>query len=260
MMPIASNSLRLVTLLFSCSLLSAAAQQVAPRSQAEGKPATQEQAKADTNKLPAERGDIVDRIAAIVNGDLVLESDVEEEERFTKLYPYGDGQGKPLREQALTRIIDRALIHQQQAGFVQTPVSDEEVTKEEDDLRKDLPACSNADCKTEAGWTKFLASYGFTRDELRARLRLRIQILHFIETRFRSGVRISDRQISDFYNNTMLPEYAQRGTTAPPLDTVSDRIEQVLLEQQVSVLLDEWLKSLRDSGHVRVMQQGQEAP
>ncbi len=268
MMRLFSNSC-LATLLV-CSLATAAAQQapppavappgVAPKSQAQGKPATQEQAKADAHKLPTERGDVVDRIAAIVNGDIVLESDIEEEERFTRLYPYGDGEGKPLREQSLTRIIDRQLILQQEKGFPQTPVTDDEVAKEENDLRNDLPACGNAKCKTDAAWKSFLETYGFTEDELRARLRLRVQVLRFIETRFRSGIRISDRQVSDYYNNTMLPEYAKAGKTPPPLDTVDDRIEQLLLEKQVSVLLDQWLKTLRDSGNVRVLDPGTEAP
>jgi peptidyl-prolyl cis-trans isomerase SurA len=238
----------------------ASAQQVAPKSVEEGKPATHEQAKADEHKLPAERGDVIDRIVAIVNGDLVLESDVEEEERFTRLYPYGTNENMPLRDQAITRLIDRTLINQQQAGFPQTPITDEQVAKDEADLRKDLPACAHADCSSDAGWKNFLTKEGFTEEELRGRLRQRTQVLHFIEQRFRNGVRISDQQIEDFYNSTMLPEYEKQKATAPPLDSVRDRINEVLLQQQVSSLLDQWLKTLRDSGHVRMMQNGVEAP
>lgn len=244
-------------LLFAGSLYS---QAIAPKSKVEGKPATQEQAKADAHKLPAERGDIVDRIVATVNGDLVLESDVEEEERFTKLYPYGQDQGKPLREQAITRLIDRTLIEQQLAGYPQAPVTDEQVKKDEDELRKDLPACAHADCTSDTGWKQFLTKNGFTEDEVRSRIKQRIQVLHFIEQRFRSGVRISDKQIEDFYNTTMLPEYTKQHATAPPLDSVRDRINELLLQQQVSSLLDDWLKTLRDSGRVRILKQGEEAP
>ncbi len=203
---------------------------------------------------------MVDRIAAIVNGDLVLESDVDQEERFTRLYPHGVAEGKSPHERALTRLIDRTLVLQQLAGVPQTPVSDAEIDQEETDLRNDLPACQQADCKSDAGWKKFLIDLGFTAAELQARLRQRIQVLHFIGQRFRTGVRISDEQIRDFYTNTMLPEYAKQETTPPPMDVVRDRIEEVLLEQQVSALLDQWLQTLRDSGHVRVMQKGQEAP
>ena len=256
----AARTATTVVALSLCTLALAAQQPVAPKSAQQGKPATPEQAKADANKLPAERGDVIDRIVAIVNGDLVLESDVEEEERFTRLYPDATDSTKPLREQAITRLIDRDLIVQQQAGFPPVPVTDDQVNKDEADLRKDLPACAHADCTSDAGWKDFLTKSGFTEDELRDRIRQRESILHFIEQRFRNGVRISDKQIEDFYNNTMLPEYAKQKATAPPLDAVRDRIEEVLLEQQVSTLLDQWLKTLRDSGHVRMMQNGVEAP
>lgn len=243
-----------------CLLTGLHGQTTAPKSLEQGKPATQEQSKADAHKLPAERGSIVDRIVATVNGDLIMESDVEEEERFTKLYPYGVAEGKPLREQAITRLIDRTLIQQQLAGFPQVPVTEEQVNKDETDLRKDLPACAHADCTTDAGWMKFLTGAGFTEAELRNRIRQRSQVLHFIEQRFRTGVRISDHQIEDFYNKTMLPEYAKQKATAPPLDSVRDRISELLLQQQVSSLLDDWLKTLRDSGRVRIMKTGEEAP
>jgi peptidyl-prolyl cis-trans isomerase SurA len=249
----------LLALPSSCSMV-AHAQDIAPKSKQEGKPATKEQVKADEHKSPAERGEVIDRIVAIVNGDLVLESDVEEEERFSRLYPYGVAEDKSPREQALTRLIDRTLILQQEAGYIITPVTDDQINREESDLRKDLPACAHADCSSDAGWKKFLTDLGFTEDELRDRLKQRAQVLHFIEQRFRAGVRINDKQISEFYTNTMLPAYAKQNATAPPLDSVHDRIEEVLLQQQVSSLLDQWLKALHDSGHVRVMQKGQEAP
>jgi peptidyl-prolyl cis-trans isomerase SurA len=250
----------LLCVMMLCAALPLHAQKVAPKSAAQGKPATGEQVVADQHKLPAERGDVVDRIVAIVNGDLVLESDVEEEERFRKLYPYGDDATKTVREQAVTSLIDRTLLLQQEAGFPQVAVTDEQVKKDEDDLRKDLPACGSADCVSDAGWKKFLTAAGFTEDELSDRLRQRIQVLRFVEQRFRAGIRVSDDEIEAFYNKTLLPEYAKNNKPAPPLESISSRIEEILLQQQVSSLLDQWLKSLRDAGHVRVLNPTEEAP
>lgn len=235
------------------------AQQVAPKSAQQGKPATPEQAKADANKKPAERGDIVDRLVAIVNNDIILESDIDEEERFSKLYPYRITSGDTPRDQALTRLIDRDLILQQ-IRQPQPQISSDEVAKEETDLRNDLPACAHEDCKSDAGWKRFLESSGFTEDELQSRLRQRAEVLRFIEQRFRSGIRISDKQIEDFYTGTMLPQYRKEHATPPSLETLSPRIEELLLQQQVSKLLDQWLKSLRDSGSVRILKDGEEAP
>ena len=223
-------------------------------------PETPQQAKADAHKLPAERGNVVDRIVAIVNGDIVLESEVEAEERFTQLNPYRTAGGSTPRQEALNRIINRDLILQQMAGYPQPVVTEQEIDKQENELRKDLPACQHTDCKSDTGWKNFLAKLGFTEQELRDRLRTREQVLQFIEQRFRSGIVISDEQIEDFYNKTMLPEYARQHATAPPIDAVHDRIEDLLLEQQVSKLLDQWLKSLRESGSVRILQPNEEAP
>lgn len=217
------------------------------------------QREADANKKPAEKGEVVDKLVAVVNNDIILESDIDEEERFTKLYPYGVTSGTTPREQALTRLIDRDLILQQIRQ--PAPVIDKaQVDTDEADLRKDLPECQHADCKSDAGWAKFLASAGFTEDELRARLRQRAEVLHFIEQRFRSGIRISDQQIEDFYTQTMLPQYRKEHATPPSLDVLSPRIEELLLQQQVSKLLDQWLKSLRESGNVRILKDGEDMP
>jgi hypothetical protein len=88
----------------------------------------------------------------------------------------------------------------------------------------------------------------------------RMQLLRFIEVRFRNGIAISDAEIKAYYEKTMLPEYAKRSVTPPPLERVSKRIEEVLLQQEVSELLQDWLKSLRAQGSVRMMTPGEVAP
>ena len=81
-----------------------------------------------------------------------------------------------------------------------------------------------------------------------------------IEVRFRNGIRISDDEIKNYYTNTMLPEYAKQKVAPPKLETISPRIEEVLLQQQVGNLLRDWLKSLRAQGNVWVMKPGEVAP
>jgi len=46
----------------------------------------------------------------------------------------------------------------------------------------------------------------------------------------------------------------------PPLASISARIEELLLQKQVTQLLDDWLKTLREQGSVRILQPGEEAP
>ena len=87
-----------------------------------------------------------------------------------------------------------------------------------------------------------------------------MEVLRFIEQRFRTGIKITPEEIQAYYTKTMLPEYARQNTKAPPLDTLSDRIQEVLLEQRVSGMLGDWLKSLRAQVSVVVLHASEEAP
>jgi peptidyl-prolyl cis-trans isomerase SurA len=129
-----------------------------------------------------------------------------------------------------------------------------------DALRKSLPNCKQFQCETQAGWDRYLATQGFTEDSLTELWRQRMQVLGFIEQRFRMGIKIEPEQVQSYYNKTLLPQYAAQHAKPAPLSAVSDRIQQVLLEQQVSKLLDDWLQNLRAQGSVVVLHPGEDAP
>ena len=195
----------------------------------------------------------LDRVVGVVNGDLILESDVDEERRFAVFQPYSEPTGSFSREQAIQRLIDRTLILQQAREQPRKPITDAEVQANLADLRKDILACKQYKCETPDGWHKFLGDNGFTEEELLRHWRDRMETLQFIEDRFRMGIRISEQQVQDYYSKTLLPKYAERKATAPKLDSISDRIREILLQEQVGALLDDWLKALRASGDVRMV-------
>jgi hypothetical protein len=87
-----------------------------------------------------------------------------------------------------------------------------------------------------------------------------MEVLRFIEERFRMGIRISQAEIDDYYKTTMLPAYQKENAPAPPEATIADRIQEILLQQQVDKLLDDWLATLRAQGSVRILKPGEEAP
>jgi peptidyl-prolyl cis-trans isomerase SurA len=199
------------------------------------------------------QGAVLDRIVAEVNGDVILESDVDEERRFESIQPYRGSNAEFSRERAVQRLIDRTLILQQAALEPEDAITEEDLEAQLVKLRKDIPTCAESHCETDKGWQKFLADRGFTVEEFTALWRKRMELLRFIEVRFRNGIRVSDDEIKEYYEKTMLPEYAKQKVTPPKLETVSKRIEEVLLQQQVGNLLRDWLKSLRAQGSVRIM-------
>src|SRR5208282_873116 len=115
-----------------------------------------------------------------------------------------------------------------------------------------LPACVRENCATDAGWKAFLAAHLLTPERVASYLRYRLEILSFIEQRFRQGIQISPQQIESYYHDILLPQYAP-GESVPALDQVATRIQEILLEKQVNVLFDAWLTNLRSQGDVEVL-------
>jgi peptidyl-prolyl cis-trans isomerase SurA len=201
----------------------------------------------------------LDRVVAIVNSDLILESDVDAERRFEAFHPLSST--KPATgDELVNRLIDRALILQQIAVEPEKPIAEADVDAEMMALRKTIPKCAQYHCETEAGWQKFVTDQGFTLEELRQHWKLRMEVLHFIEERFRMGIRITQQEIDAYYKTTLIPAYQKQNAEPPAESTIQDRIQEILLQQQVDKLLDDWLTTLRAQGSVRVLKPGEEAP
>jgi hypothetical protein len=120
------------------------------------------------------------------------------------------------------------------------------------EIRKELPACVRVNCATDAGWPAFLKANELTGEQVENYVRLRLEILRFIEIRFRQGIRISSEETEAYYRDKLVPQYA-KGAQVPPLSAVAPRIEEILLEEQVNVMFDNWLDNLRKQGNVEVL-------
>src|SRR5271154_3335179 len=103
------------------------------------------------NSPPALAGALqIDRVVAIVNGDLILESDVDEERRFAAFQPYSKPTDAFSRQDAIDRLIDRTLILQQNGEQAMPAITDAEATADILDLRKAIFACRPYHCETDA--------------------------------------------------------------------------------------------------------------
>ncbi|MFZ0305930.1 MAG: peptidylprolyl isomerase [Terracidiphilus sp.] len=204
---------------------------------------------------------VLDRVVAVVNQRIILASDLDDEIRLSVLDPNMVGQSPLTRQRALEQIVSRSLIEQQirqeDAQAVEPPQS--EVDARLSELRKELPACVHENCASDAGWSAMLAEHHLTPERVNAYLRYRLEILRFIEERFRPGIRISQEQIADYYNKTLLPQY-KPGEPIPSLQQVAPRIQEIILEQQVNVLFDNWLANLRQQGDVEILDPALEMP
>jgi peptidyl-prolyl cis-trans isomerase SurA len=196
---------------------------------------------------------VLDRVVAVVNNHPILWSDISSEIRFSILDPE-EVNGTVTPQRALQQLISRALIQQQirQEDASAALPSDDDVHARLIELRKELPACVRLNCATDAGWQAFLNSSALTSEQIENYLRLRLEILRFIEIRFRQGIRIAPEEIQSYYRDKLVPKYP-KGAQVPPLTAISTRIEEILLEGQVNVMFASWLDNLRKQGDVEVL-------
>lgn len=207
------------------------------------------------NKVPVTGSAVtIDRVVAVVNRQVILASDLQDEMQLAVLNPNSNRRQKITERQALDQLISRTLIQQQirQDDVESAEPKPEEIEARLREIRTELPACVQADCKSDAGWTAFLAHHDLTPKRVETYLRNRLKILSFIELRFRQGIRITPEEIQSYYQEKLVPQYPA-GETPPPLEQVSSRIEEILLEQKVNILFRDWLTNLRKQGQIEVL-------
>jgi peptidyl-prolyl cis-trans isomerase SurA len=204
---------------------------------------------------------VLDRVVAVVNNQAILASDLEEEMRLAVLDPSGGGKSDLTPQQALDQLISRTLIRQQirEEDEQAAAPSQDLIEARLGEIRREVPACIRQNCITDAGWQAFLTAHGLTPRRVEVYLRHRLEILGFIERRFRQGISITPQEIETYYKETLVPQYAA-GEAVPALDTVAPRIEEILLQKQVNTLFDDWLRNLRKQGDVEVLDPALETP
>ena len=197
---------------------------------------------------------VLDRAVAVVNRRIILASDLDDEIRLSILDPNDAPQQELTRQEALEKLISRTLIEQQirQEDIPAIEPTQQEVDARLMSLRRELPVCVRQNCASDAGWKEFLAARGLNEQRVERYLRYRMEILRFIEQRFRQGIQISKQQVEAYYHDTLLPQY-KAGETAPPLVQVAPRIQEILLQQEVNALFDAWLNNLRQQGDVELL-------
>jgi hypothetical protein len=198
--------------------------------------------------LIAAHAQVVDRMVAVVNKQVILQSELEQTAHVEFLL-----QGKPLTQltmadlqAVLERMIDQALLQQQIVNSAALQPTPEEVGAQLQEIRGKLSGA-----QAEANWKELLAGYGVTQQDVEQQIASQMRILRLIDLRFRNLARVDRTAISDYYKQKLLPELQKQGAPEPPLSQVSDKIEKILTEQRIDDLLNSWLQTLRSQAHIQ---------
>jgi len=190
--------------------------------------------------------EVLDRIAATVNGHAILESDVDDEIRYESLMNAGERKQPPAdRKAILDRLVDRELLNQQASSVDYTTTTQDEVDKQLDQVKSDYVN------SLKMSWSDALAKYRFTEGEVRDRIAKELNQLKLIDARLRPSVQIDQAAVEVYYNGEFLPELRRSNAAPVSLQEAAPKIRELLVQQSINAGLSVWLETLHSQAQIR---------
>jgi hypothetical protein len=187
---------------------------------------------------PLRAQEVIDRIAARVENDVILMSDLRELSRYQQLV---DGKTES-DEQLLDRLIDQWIVRSEAeaSGFPQP--SEEDVNREMEQLLRSFGSPEEYESRKKQS--------GLSGAEVRRMVAAQLYLSNYLESRFRPSVQIDAKAIEDFYHNAVIPRAQARGETPPPFEAARDFIQEALVQRGINEQAYRWLKESRARLHV----------
>jgi len=183
--------------------------------------------------------EVVDRIVARVENDVILLSDVRELEEYQELV-----NGKSESESAiLDRLIDQWIVRSEAALSRFPEPKDAEMDREVSRVVKSFASLEEYEARRKQS--------GLNEAEVRKIVTAQLYLTTYLDSRFRPSVQIGEKAIVDFYQNAVVPRAKARGQEPPTLDASRDVIQEALVQSDINEQADRWLKESRARLHVQ---------
>ena len=188
--------------------------------------------------------EVVDRMVATVNAgvrtDLITYSDLVWQLALQPNTPLVSPNSQDLNR-ALRLVIDQRLILQEAEKLPTIAPTAEEVKNARDQLSKAFPP---------GELQQRLLLVGLTSPKLDEILEQRVRIEKYLDFRFRNFVLISQKEITDYYNDVYAPRVRARGQIVPKLEEARAEIESILTEAKIESDTDAFLDSARERAEI----------
>ena len=186
------------------------------------------------------RGEVIDRILAVVSGGLILKSDAEAAIRLGLVMPPA-GTDRLLG--ALDRLIERRLMLLEVDRYGPPEPTLAEIDE----------AVRQIDSRVASGerMDAILRESGMTVDQLRLWVRDDIRIRSYLQQRFGNQAAPTDDEVLQYYRAHQA-DFTRAGTLRP-FPEVREEARQALIAERRALLTREWLAGLRRRTEVNVL-------
>jgi hypothetical protein len=183
--------------------------------------------------------EVLDRIVARVENDIILLSDVRELKEYQELV-----DGKSESESAIVdRLIDQWIVRSEAQLSRFPEPKEEEIDRELSRVVKSFTSAEEYETRKKQS--------GLSDAEVRKIVTTQLYLLNYLDSRFRPSAQIDEKAIEDFYQNAVLPRAKARGQEPPTLDASRDIIQEALVQSDITEQANRWLKESRDRLHVQ---------
>jgi len=195
-------------------------------------------------------GEVLDRVVAKVNDQVLLQSDLEDEVRYECFIAHRSLQEVTPgdRKAALDRLIDQELLRQQMRVGEIKSAGPEEVEKQLAEMRT-----YEAQNHTQESWSAALSRYHISEDSVRAHIRMQLDQLRLVDARLRPSIQIDATDVENYYKQQLLPELVRSGAQQVTLSEATGKIRELLTQQKMNQSLSSWLEALHSQAQIRVI-------
>jgi hypothetical protein len=185
--------------------------------------------------------EVIDRIVARVETDIILQSDVRQLSRYQAFL-----DGKPQSDaDILNRLIDQWIVRSEATVARFPQPSDDDVNRSIERLKRSFSSPEEFQARQKQS--------GITDDEIRRFVSAQLYLSNYLDSRFRPAIQIDEKAIEDFYKSRVVPRAESRGQTPPTLENARDFIQEALVQRAINEQADRWLKESRTRVRVEVM-------
>ncbi|MGB2666691.1 MAG: hypothetical protein WAK48_21990 [Candidatus Acidiferrum sp.] len=185
--------------------------------------------------------EVVDRIVARVDNDIILLSDVRELARYQNFVD----EKTENDSQILDRLIDQWIVRSEAKAALFPQPSDEDVQRSVARLKRLFSSPEEYEERRKQA--------GLTDEDIMRMQRSQLYLSNYLDSRFRASIQVDEKDIEDFYKTRVIPRAEARGQAPPTLDAARGYIQEVLVQRAINEQSNRWLKESRARVRVEIL-------
>jgi hypothetical protein len=182
--------------------------------------------------------EVIDRLAARVESEIILLSDVRVLARYQQLV---DGKSES-NAQILDRLIDQWIVRNEAETARFPRPSEDDITRGVERVQKSFPSADEYEARKK--------QIGLTDSDIRGMVSSQLYLGNYLDSRFRPSAKIEPKDVQDFYDKAVVPRAQARGQEPPSLDAARDYIHEALVQRSIDEQAERWLNESRGRVHV----------